>query len=188
MDAASWSVRIDPPDVLKVASTASAEGGTRLDRARPQRCRLRKNAEGVGEISEARTHPADCPPTARHGKSPPSFPIDPASDRTTECSNLGLANALSCRSGPSHISHDREAITGAMKPDQSMKPSTRSRRLHGDDLALRFALRLLRLRLLCLLRHAALLAEWLATSMKCTIRSCTCFDVLQRNEKNTLSP
>jgi len=146
-----------------------------------------KNAEGVGEMSEAGARPAEPPPAVRHGMSPPSL-LDPASGRTRECSSLGLANALSFRSGPSHTSRDREAITGMMEPDQSMKSSTRSRRLLGNDLALRFTLRLRLLCLLCLLRHAALLAEWLATSMKCTIRSCTSLHVLQRKEKNTLSP
>src|SRR5215510_6191309 len=117
----------------------------------------------------------------------PHLPIDPAS-RTGECSNLSLANALSNRSDPTCIPRDRVAITGATKPDQSMKSPTTTSKTSGDDLALRFALRLLRLRLLCLLRHAALLAEWLATSMKCTIRSCTRLHVLQQKEKNTLSP
>ena len=56
---------------------------------------------------------------------------------------------------------DRDAVTAATKPDQSMMPPASGRRLRGDDSALGLALRLLRLRLLRFrfLRHAALLAK-----------------------------
>ena len=55
---------------------------------------------------------------------PSNSPARPTSGRTTGRSNLSLANALDCRSDPSCISRNREAVTGRTKPDQSMKSST----------------------------------------------------------------
>jgi len=129
-----------------------------------------KNAEGVGERSEARTQAAVGPPVARRGISPPSVPsARPTRGRTSGCSNLGLADALYL-DRPAFPCRDREAIARATKLDQSTKSSTRRRRLPGDELTLRLPLRLLRGFLLrfCLLSHNALLAKVLASSMKCT--------------------
>lgn len=61
--------------------------------------RRAKNAEGVGERSEARTQAAVGPPVARRGMAPPSVPsARPTRGRTSGCSNLGLADALYSRS------------------------------------------------------------------------------------------
>jgi hypothetical protein len=76
-------------------------------------------------MSESRTQSADSPTGGEaRNFSAPLFPIRPASGRARECSNLGLANALDCRSDPPCISRNRRAITGRTKPDQSMKSST----------------------------------------------------------------
>ena len=107
------------PPAAEIGLTGRAIGRTGirlragLMRRRDRRLRnglshAQRNAEGVGERSEARTQAAVGPPVARRGMSPPSVPsVRPTCGRTSGCSNLGLADALYSRSTRFHLPRPR---------------------------------------------------------------------------------
>ena len=134
--AASWSARIPEARraILRLSDpSASLPGAPRT--GAPEKSRGCKNAEGVGEISEPRAQTADFPAEWRGAEC--LRPLSRWSGKRPDhgSSNLGLANALYCRSDPSCIWRDRDAAAGTTKPDQSMKSSTIRRRLRRRRLS-----------------------------------------------------